>query len=412
MKDLMKDIFPFDEDNPIQLQLTLFLRDSKDSVRQNALITFDESKITLSTHIGQNVDRKGRICYNQSFSKKDISLKNSKVRNLDINVTKQQIEFTRFQTVIGKSCICSLNLKKLEYKLSKESSINYYRLSNNAQFFEGYLNSLTVKYGEVVGWEACPYDFSLYGSYDYVLFHDDNRIFLKTNSDPRPFLAIASFFSCSPIEILMENKSGKVSVFEPHYSAWPKVKGNQQLTYLFSNGICLDYFRDFISLLSNVDLPQNIENIYTYIEYYVRAEYLDTISKLIIYTSILENLSGVEIKDDTYGVIKKYLESEHISINKINCSVDSEIKDNQNISIGNFVQLRNFFIHHFENKKAKEFLLNSDLLFNLKMAITIILLKKLGVANIHFDKYFHHLSIFDDSYKEENNISKLFYSKE
>jgi hypothetical protein len=60
------------------------------------------------------------------------------------------------------------------------------------------------------------------------------------------------------------------------------------------------------------------------------------------------------------------------------------------------------------SKKAVEFLEESDMLFNLKAAITIILLNDLGIQNVMYDKQFHALSIFDENAEECDTFTELF----
>lgn len=45
------------------------------------------------------------------------------------------------------------------------------------------------------------------------------------------------------------------------------------------------------------------------------------------------------------------------------------------------------------------FLRNSDMLFNLKLTITILLLYKFGFSDIRFKPEFAHLSVFDECIK-------------
>ena len=135
-----------------------------------------------------------------------------------------------------------------------------------------------------------------------------------------------------------------------------------------------------------------------YISGYVRAEYLDDISKLTIYTTILEKMAGVKVDDDTYRCIKKYLVQRRIRVTKIDDNISkSKIKNEDNDNISNFIQLRNFFIHHLGSEKAETFLKKSDMLFNLKLCITILLLYRLGFQDISFTPDFKHLSIFDEN---------------
>ena len=329
---------------------------------------------------------------------------------MQIKVTKQDLFFQRY-TNNGNSTICSANLNSLSYIIGN-SDAHYYRLSENAKFLEGYLSQLVVKNDVVVGAEPCKLSFSIYNSNKYVLFEFAGKVFLKTESgsDPKIFLTIASFFSCSPIEILMDNNNGQVCLNESQYKICLNKKvDNQHLTYLFCNGKCLDYFTDFLEQLSNISKPSDFDNLRLYIEYYVRSEYLDEISKLVLYTSILAKFSNVKQGQDTDKAIRQFLKSNHLSFEKINCGITgAKIKNSKGKPIDNFVKLRNFIIHQLGNQSAENFLRDSNMLFNLKMAITIIILKKLGICDVHFDKYFHEISIFDDSYPESESLKNLF----
>ena len=180
------------------------------------------------------------------------------------------------------------------------------------------------------------------------------------------------------------------------------------LGYLFSGEVCLDNMFDFINVVKSCNAI-SWETIDSYISNYVRAEYLDNISKLLLYSSILEKMAKVGKKQNSYEIIHKYLIGKHIDVDKINAGVNGkglkneENEENENIE--NFVQLRNFFVHHLGSKEAESFLKESDMLFYLKLIITILILKSIGVSEIAFGKNFHDISVFDESVKvEKDNI--------
>lgn len=416
MQDLMKNIFPFDEDNEIKLKIKLYLREQGcSSIIVDAAIRFNGYIISLYTLAGNSIRSNIHLFYNKVLKKDDISIKKAMVRGMEIIVIRQPLFFTQYASV-AKSIICSLNFKSIEYRISNSSNHHYYRLSDNAKFLEGYLTRFIVKDDKVVGTKPGELTFSLYKSNRYALSYDGDKVFLKleSGSDPKIFLAIASFFSSSPIEILMENNNGTVRLYEPHYKiCLNRKEDNQQLTYLFCKGQCLDYFTDFLNLLSNISQPADFDNLCLYIEYYVRAEYLDEVSKLVLYTSILAKFSNVNRGEDTDKAISRFLMSNHLSFDKINCKIiDENINNSEGKPIDNFVKLRNFFVHQLGNQKAVDFLRNSDMLFNLKMATTILILKKLGIREVHFDKHFHEISIFEDSYSETDSLKKYMNEQE
>ena len=138
-----------------------------------------------------------------------------------------------------------------------------------------------------------------------------------------------------------------------------------------------------------------------YISNYVRADYLDDVSKLIIYTTILEKMAGVGMNDDTHECIKDYLAKYKINIQKIDDTIceykfRNKLRNENGNPISNFILLRNYFVHHLGSEEAELFLRESNLLFNLKLTITILILYRFGITEIKFKKDFLNLSVFDD----------------
>ena len=161
--------------------------------------------------------------------------------------------------------------------------------------------------------------------------------------------------------------------------------------------------KDYNSLLGSDKL------LSSYIDNYVRADYLDDVSKLIIYTTILEKMAGVRNNDDTHKCIKYYLAQRKISISKIDDTIHeykfrNELRNENGDIISNFIQLRNFFVHHLGSKEAENFLRNSGMLFYLKLTITILILYRFGITEIKFKKDFLNLSVFDDCLTVEKLI--------
>ena len=185
---------------------------------------------------------------------------------------------------------------------------------------------------------------------------------------------------------------------------------NKILDYLFSEEKSLSHLFDFLGIIdSNIILAsEHSQLIKNCIANYIRAEYLDNTTKLLIYTTILSKIAGVEKNKDTYSTIKQFLKSFHIDVDILNCNINKKnIKDERNKNIENFIELRNFFVHHFGSKEAMDFLDNYSMLFLIKSAITIILLKLIGVKEILYDKRFHSLSIFNNDIEECDYFSKL-----
>ena len=114
----------------------------------------------------------------------------------------------------------------------------------------------------------------------------------------------------------------------------------------------------------------------------------------------------------TYNVINKYLKDNHFNVDKINDRKPPKDCKKKKITINNFVELRNDFVHNLGSKEALDYIENSDVLFFLKLAITILLLKKMGIEDIKFDKHYHKISVFDNSIEECDAISELLKKAE
>ena len=113
--------------------------------------------------------------------------------------------------------------------------------------------------------------------------------------------------------------------------------------------------------------------------------------------------------DDTYKKIKYYLAKYKINIQKIDDTIryykyNKELRNEKGNPISNFIQLRNYFVHHLGSEEAEKFLRESDMLFNLKLTITILILYRFGITEIKFKKDFLNLSVFDDCLTVEKLI--------
>ena len=206
-----------------------------------------------------------------------------------------------------------------------------------------------------------------------------------------------------------DEKNCLINITTPNYKIQATNK-NKILDNLFSEEKSLSHLFEFLDIIdSNIVLTsEQSQLIKNCISNYIRAEYLDNTTKLLIYTTILSKIAGAEKNKDTYSTIKHFFKSFHIDIDIINCNINKRnIKNEKNKNIENFIELRNFFIHHFGSKEAVDFLDNHSLLFLIKSAITIILLKLIGVKEIVYDKRFHSLSIFNNDIEECDYFSKL-----
>ena len=237
------------------------------------------------------------------------------------------------------------------------------------------------------------------------MFRDEHHVYIQTKGGIGILLRTLSFFFCDPIEcdMIYSNVNGvsHIEVSPSQYSIMG-AKKNDMLGYLFTGKICLGHLFDFIGALKHYD-PSIIsgKKIEAYIGNIIRAEYLDVVSKLLLYSSILEKMSNVPRGKGAYDYIVKYLCKNHIRVEKINDNIEKKnILNADKEIINNYVELRNFFVHHLGSKEAEKFLKESDLLFYLKLTITILILKDIGITDVTFDKNFHNISVFDDSIEE------------
>lgn len=414
-----KQIFLFDESTEVKLKLQLFYKEQgvRTSAVIDAAIKYKDGCLTLYTEevlTSRNLDKGLGIFFMKDFGKGDYKVKEANVGGQAIKLKiGEKLLFNHSYLEKGKR-VFSMELKHIAYSYEGTGHPTCYRLTALSSFLiSPYLTGFTLSGNTVVGTQPTEY---LGGCFNgkISLFRDEHYVSLETEDNISDILSVLSFFFCSPIEYDMaystdQNGKSVVEVCKSNYRVLA-VKRNNILGYLFSNDICLDYFTDFLEVTSccvrTLPLPDVLKQ---YIDHYVRVEYLDSISKLLLYHAIIEKMAVVNKHNETYNIIHKFLKERHIDIEKLNDGIASKgIKNEEGQTIDNFVQLRNFFVHHLGSKKAVEFLEESDMLFNLKAAITIILLNNLGIQNVRFDKQFHTLSIYDDSIEECDTFTELF----
>ena len=423
-------VFLFNESSQISFLLQLFYKGAKGrtSVCFDATINLEGNVITMSIDITPlNDDEKTEPSkiMTRTYKKKDYIIRNGSINNKEIEIKiNEEIKFTHFLSEKGK-CICSMTLKKFSYTYKEAERKKLYRLFTTAStLLSPYLTGFSAIGSTKVGVEPTTYECSCYGV-PFFMFRDEHHVYVQTEGDIDAILRALSFFFCSPIEYDMVcfcDKGGNcfIEVISTQYSV-RATNRVEILGYLFSGNVCLNHLFDFINSIKTCDINAISGRITeAYISNYVRAEYLDGISKLMLYTSILEKMAKVKISDGTYDVIKEYLRNNHINVEKINDKVEKYIDyaakkklfDAEGKEITNFVQLRNFFVHHLGSKEAENFLKESDMLFYLKLTITILILKRIGISEIIFDKHFRNISVFDGSIKESDYISNMLKENE
>ena len=412
-------MFLFDESTEVKLKLQLFYKER--GVRMSAVIDaaikYKDGSLTLYAEeplTSRNLDKGLGIYFMKNFGKSDYKVKEANVGGQAIKLKiGEKLLFNNSYLEKGKR-VFSMELKHIVYSYEGTGHPTCYRLTIvSSSLVSPYLTGLTLSGNIVVGTQPTEYSGRCFNS-RISLFRDERYVYLETEDNITDILSVLSFFFCSPIEYDMaystdQNGKSFVKVCIPSYKALT-VKENNILGYLFSKDTCLDYLTDFLEITKRCsgELPIS-DALKQYIDHYVRVEYLDSISKLLLYHTIIEKMAGVGKDNDTYNIIYRFLKERHIDVVKINDGIASKgIKNEEGQTIDNFVQLRNFFVHHLGSKKAVVFLEESDMLFNLKAAITIILLNELGIQDVRYDKQFHALSIFDDSVKECDTFTELF----
>ena len=414
-------VFLFNESSSITFLLQLFYRgaEGRIPIRFNAEIKLENNVITLRINIPDGYKPKElSSILTKTYKKKDYKISNASIddKSIILKIDKE-IRFTHFNT--GKNqYTCSMTLKQFYYTYNGSERPKLYRLYTTAStLLSPYLTDFSVRGNKVVGTVSTTFEGSCYGM-PFLMFKDEHHVYVQTEGNINILLCALSFFFCNPIEYDMEysydnEKNSHVSVITTQYNI-QAAKRNNVLGYLFSGNVCLDYLYDYLDIIKFCnDSTITGDIIEAYISNYIRAEYLDNISKLLLYSSILEKMANVNIGDETYDVIKDYLRNNHIKVEKINDNVEKKkLLDAEGKEITNFVQLRNFFVHHLGSKEAENFLNESDMLFYLKLTISILILNRIGVSDIVFDKNFQGISVFDESVRYGNYISNMLKANE
>ena len=413
---MVDNVFLFNESNEIKFKLQLFYKenDCRRAVQFDAAIRMNDGELIMLIEYGNSKYTEDQtILLLSEYKKDDYRIIDSTINEKDVSLKLySSIQFTRFYLEKGKK-YCSMSINHIHYEYIGNSVPTCYRLTPIAsQSLIPYLTGLAVQESIVVGIRPTDYYGKCLGN-KFYMYRDEHRVYVQTEENMSDIMSVLSFFFCNPIEYDMvssyEHGNRKIDFTVPEYKIMGS-KRNEMLGYLFYKNYCMGHLYDFLKMTNNSRfLILKINMVKTYIDNMVRAEYLDSISKLLLYHSIIEKIAEVGNTTDTYNLIHKFFRKEHLNIEKLNDGIESKGIQNENKeNISNFVQLRNFFVHHLGSKKAQDFLRDSDMLFYLKMAITILLLKRIGIEDVKFDKQFHGISIFDDSIDECDTFTALF----
>jgi len=401
----MERTFLDDEDLKIQVEIKVYFNSSRESFIFHGFILYRQYSLNLYVIMSEQTifaQQKLSEAYYSPIKRSNYKVTKASIGQEIIELEKpdEEIFFTKGLKAKGRELV-SMPLKRIKFTCEGETKTNMYRMTsvctpllyNPFCFLIDDGNHITGRRYTQLS-DNCfniPFTISRRGNYAYI---ETDKIDI--------LLLLFSFYYCNYIEYDMASypcKDGKtcIEIKTPQY----KVIVNNPIPstdFLFSNQKSLGSFTDFLYVTNECGGGLIYDELFSkYISYYVKAEYLDDVSKLIIYTTILEKMAKVKISDSTYDCIKNYLDKIKIDIRKIDSNVSKgKIKNERGRTISNFVMLRNSFVHHLGSEKAEQFLRESDMLFYLKMCITILLLYRMGIADVKFDQNFAHLSLFDE----------------
>lgn len=314
-----------------------------------------------------------------------------------------EIRFTRRDYIEGQEVV-AMYLKQISFSYEDEAKGIIYRLSDVCSSILKDPTEYLFEEESSISWlgnstpdRKCfdiPFSLAKYKNHSFIITDDIDKL-----------LTIFSFYHSSRFEYdmaILPVQNGIVSMVikSPQYRI-ASSNSMKTIGYLLAGQKSMGTLSAFLS--ASEDCNNRLgsdEFLNNFIGNYVRAEYLDDVSKLIIYTALLEKMADND-SNDTYKRIKYYLAKNKINIQKIDDTIReyklrNELRNEEGDTISNFIQLRHYFVHHLGSKEAEMFLQKSKMLFNLKLTITILILYRFGITEIKFKPFFLHLSVFDD----------------
>lgn len=379
------------------------------SFKFNAHIVYIQNDLVLYSIIPEQDDvaqKELLEALHSPIKKGDYTIKKSYIGNANNCIDLEmpgEIRFTQHAFISDQEAV-AMSLKQIKFSYKEQSNGVICRLSSVCSSILFGPLDLLMNDEDFMTWKKnSNLDKQCFGK-PFAISKKGNHAYIKTTQIDN-ILSVFSFYFCTHFECDMistpeQNGIVNIQIKAPRYKT---TSGNSLKTigYLLLGQTSLGSFRGFLSATKdcNGELWNN-QLSDGYISGFIRAEYLDEISKLIIYTTILEKMTGGRKKNDTYRRIRDSLAQKKIGISKIDNNISNrKLKNEKGDTISNFVQLRNFFVHHLGSEEAELFLRNSDMLFNLKLTITILLLYRSGFSEIRFKPEFAHLSVFDECKK-------------
>lgn len=138
---------------------------------------------------------------------------------------------------------------------------------------------------------------------------------------------------------------------------------------------------------------------------FARSKYCDDTTQFLMLYSILDRYAGNSHGISPYAAMKEGLSIRGIAISKIGPATDRELQllhlqlihDNgDKVDVTNFCNLRNYIMHFMATSEIDNFLIRSNVVSNMRFAVTTILLQEFGFGDFTFHKGWEHLSVFND----------------
>lgn len=378
----------------------------RNSFNFKAHIIYNRNEIILFAFMSEQDDfAKKRLLEALSIpiKKKDLKIYKAYIgdegNSIDLS-TPEEIRFT-----YNAPGVVAMYLKQICFSYEDEAKGSIYRLSAVCSSTLKSPLDYLFKEDDYIAWlKESNFDRQCF-DIPFSSVNYRNHTFLKTDSIDN-LLDVLSFYHSTRFEYdmaIIPVQNGKVNTLikSPQYRISPD-NSKKTIGYLLSRGKTMGTSSAFLSVSKDYNNRLKSDKLLSrHISNYVRADYLDDVSKLIIYTTILEKMAGVRNGEKTHKFIKYYLAKSKINIQKIddtirNYKFRNELRNEKGDTISNFIQLRNYFVHHLGSEEAEKFLRESDMLFNLKLTITILILYRFGITEIKFKKDFLNLSVFDD----------------
>ena len=238
---------------------------------------------------------------------------------------------------------------------------------------------------------------------------NENQTIINTDNLPQnvldAFLTHASFYFYSLCDVIKcysyNDGQQKVKIQIPTFE---NTKGFRKLPELYYVQYCEDgsYKTFFQQSKWNTLQEDEREKLKHAVYTLVRCKYCDKTTEFLLLYSILDRYVGNSYGKEPYPVMMVNLAERNIDITNIGLNPDSHlqklklhlIRDNgKKVAVADFCNLRNYIMHFTANANIDEFLRKSQLISNMRFAVTIILLQEFGFNNICFSEDWSHLSI-------------------